>query len=156
MIDVPDIGFANSSDARAIALLSRSEIEYGLAWGWTLAAVLRAIEDKSTNVIVARHGRSMAGFALMKYNEEDAQLVLLGVDPVRRRKGIATALISWLEHTVRVAGLRTIQVQVRSTNAGAQAFYAKLGYENVGVRPGFYQGVEDALHLVKELDRGAI
>ncbi len=151
MIDTPDIGLATFADAQAIALLSRDEIEQGLRWAWTPPRVRRAIEDRDTNVVVARHAASVIGFALMEYRSDDAHLLLLAVAPGHRRKGIATAMLGWLEQTLRIAGIAAIQVEVRASNQAAQAFYARLGYEQVDATSRYYQGIETALHLVREL-----
>jgi len=151
MIALPDIALATAADAQPIALISRDEVEQGLAWKWTPARVRRAIEDRETNVVVARHGTSVVGFALMKYLEDEAHLLLLAVHRNHRRRGVATALVAWLEATLRTAGLSRIQVEVRASNALAQAFYAKLGFRRARPLPRYYQGIEDGWMLVKEL-----
>lgn len=151
MIATPEIGLAVRSDAEAIARLSRDEVERGLRWAWTAGRVRHAIGDPDTNVVVARHAGAVVGFALMKYGSDQAHLLLLAVHPAQRRKGIATALLSWLEETLRVAGVVAVQVEVRASNHAARAFYARLGYEPVAATRGYYQGVETAVHLVKEL-----
>ena len=45
MILVPTIRLATLRDARAIAEMSRDEIEAGLAWTWTPERVRRSIRD---------------------------------------------------------------------------------------------------------------
>lgn len=151
MIETPDIGLASRADAQAIALISRDEIEQGLRWAWTPPRVHRAIADRETNVVVARDGTAVIGFALMKYRSDDAHLLLLAVVPPHRRKGVATALEAWLEQTLRIAGIATVQVEVRESNRAAQAFYARLGFEQVNATYRYYQGIETAVHLVKQL-----
>lgn len=151
MIALPEIRLATASDARDIALLSKNEIERGLGWGWTEHRVRRSIFDRSTNAVVARVEQVLAGFAIMRYGDDRAHLVLLGVNPEYRRRGIGTMLISWLENTLTVAGIRFVQVEVRQTNLVAQAFYASLGYERINTTFGYYRGREAAIHLVKEI-----
>ena len=147
----PDIAIASPADARAIALLSRNEIEHGLEWRWTERRVRRAIADPSTNVVIARFGQVVAGFALMQYRDDEAHLLLLGVNPQHRRQGVGRALIAWLEDTLRVAGIATIHAEVRESRAVARAFYAKLGFREAGVVPGYYQRTEAAVRIVKRL-----
>lgn len=156
MITAPEIALATVADAHAIALLSRDEIEQGLRWSWTPSRVRRAIQDRETNVVVARDGTKIVGFAVMKYRAEDAHLLLLGVHAAYRRKGVASALLAWLEDTLGVAGAAAIQVEVRASNHVARAFYARLGYEQVNATSRYYQGVESAVHLVKELSRSML
>lgn len=151
MIASPEIFLASSSDAEAISLLSRDEIEHGLRWSWTAARVRRSIQDPNTNVVVAREQTHIVGFALLRYDDDRAHLLLLGVAPARRRRGIATALVHWLEETMRVAGIVAVQVELRQSNSIARAFYEKLGFEQVNATSKYYQGVETALHMVKEL-----
>jgi ribosomal protein S18 acetylase RimI-like enzyme len=152
MIEIPDIGLATRADAETIALISRDEVERGLRWSWTPSRVRRAIEDCETNVVVARRGKSVIGFALMKYRSNDAHLLLLGVLPDHRRNGVATAMLTWLEETLLVGGFAAIQVEVRASNHVALAFYDKLGYEKVNATSRYYQGIETAVHLVKEFE----
>ena len=106
MIANCEITLARSSDAPLIAALSRDAIERGLNWSWTPQRVLRSMRDAATNTIVAREREMLAGFAIMKYREEDAHLLLMAVHSSRRRRGVASALLDWLEVTARVAGSR--------------------------------------------------
>ncbi len=151
MIQQHDIGLARVEDARAIATLSRDCIEYGLGWSWRAPRVLRCIADPATNVVVCREAGRLAGFAIMKYREEEAHLLLLAVDPRRRRHGIGTALIAWLEATARTAGLGAIMLEARRGNLAAHAFYRRLGYRQIACVPGWYRGVEDGVRLAKDL-----
>jgi ribosomal-protein-alanine N-acetyltransferase len=146
------IELARPGDARAIAQLSREVIEAGLSWRWTPGRVLRSLADANTNVIVAREGRcTRAGFALMKYGEHEAHLLLFAVQPALRRQGVGSALLDWLETTANTAGTGVIRLETRSSNAGARAFYRARGFVEIGRLRGYYDGVEDAVRLAKDL-----
>jgi ribosomal-protein-alanine N-acetyltransferase len=151
MLAQHEICLARGTDAHAIACMSRDCIEYGLQWKWKPARVLRNITDPSTNVIVCRDARGLAGFAIMKYADQEAHLLLLAVDAPRRRRGVGSALMSWLEATVRVAGLGVIRLEARRANPAANAFYRKLGYREVAQVRGLYDGIEDGVRLAKDL-----
>ena len=155
VIAAPNIGLATPADAQSIAALSRDQIEQGLRWSWTASRVRRAIADRNINVIVAREGAVIIGFALMEYKSDRAHLLLLAVHPSHRRKGVGTAMLRWLEETLAVAGITAVQVEARASNAVAIAFYAKLGFEQVNATPRSYQGVETAVHLVKGFPHAA-
>ncbi len=146
-----EIRLAVTSDADAISALSRDCIEHGLRWSWTAQRVRRSIDDKDTNVTVIRDGGVMAGFAIMKYGDDESELSLLAVRPSHQRRGIGTALLSWLEVTARTAGIAVIRLQVRSTNDAAIAFYRGIGFRATRVQAGYYQGVEDALFMSWDL-----
>lgn len=151
MITESDIELARPDDAPEIASLSRRAIEHGLEWRWTAHRVLDCMADADTNVVVARRGTDLLGFALMRYGEDDAHLLLLATQPRCRRQGVGSALLAWLEVTARVAGIKTLKLEARSDNAGARQFYRRHGFEETGRRPGYYQGVEDAVRLAKQL-----
>jgi ribosomal-protein-alanine N-acetyltransferase len=151
MITASDISLALPSDAVSIAALSRRTIEQGLDWRWTPHRVMNSLADAETNVVVARQGGDMLGFAIMSYGEDDAHVLLFATQPRCRRQGVGSALLSWLEATARVAGLGKIHLEARADNAGAAAFYRHHGFELSGQRDGYYQGVADAVRMVKTL-----
>lgn len=151
MIANYEISLARSSDAPSIASLSREAIERGLNWSWTPQRVLRSVRDIATNTIVARERGTLAGFAIMKYRDEDAHLLLMAVHSSRMRRGVGSALLDWLDATVRTAGIATIRVEARETNFAARAFYDKHGYRQVELLRGYYEGRDDAVVLKKVL-----
>jgi ribosomal protein S18 acetylase RimI-like enzyme len=115
----PLIRLATRDDGRAIAALSRTEIEHGLPWRWTPPRVQRAVADPRTNVCVARHGDgSLLGFGIMVYADDTAHLSLLAVNPSARRRGVGSALLLWLEQVAGVAGLERVQLEARRRRAG--------------------------------------
>jgi ribosomal-protein-alanine acetyltransferase len=151
MIGEYEVKLAVPGDARAISELSRDAIELGLPWNWTPRRVAKSITENSTNVAVVRQGESLAGFAVMEYGEEEAHVVLLAVHPAHRRKGVGSVLLSWLEATTRVAGINLIRLEARAKNGEAISFYRKHGFEEMGLCKGYYQGVEDAMRMAKDL-----
>jgi [ribosomal protein S18]-alanine N-acetyltransferase len=155
VIDQYDISLAVASDAASISELSRDAIEQGLPWSWTARRVARSIRDRSTNVVVARQARLLLGFGIMKYEEEEAHLLLLAVHAAQRRKGVGSALLAWLEATVSVAGIGIVRLETRARNDEARSFYRHHGFEEVGLHEGYYQGVEDAMRMAKDLRRWA-
>jgi [ribosomal protein S18]-alanine N-acetyltransferase len=149
---LPPIRLATGDDVRAIAALSRTEIEHGLPWRWTPPRVQRAVADARTNVCVAVPGDgSLLGFGIMVYADDTAHLSLLAVDPVARRQGVGTGLLQWLEQVARVAGIVRVQLEARHDNAAALAFYRRHGYAQIGTVPGMYLGVADGVQLEKLL-----
>jgi [ribosomal protein S18]-alanine N-acetyltransferase len=150
MTEAP-VRLATGDDVRAIAALSRTEIEHGLPWRWTPPRVQRALSDSRTNVCVATHGDLLLGFGIMVYAEETAHLSLLAVSPTARRQGVGTALLKWLERVAAVAGTLRVQLEARHDNAGALAFYRRHAYAQTGIVPGMYLGVADGVRLEKRL-----
>lgn len=69
-----------------------------------------------------------------------------------RRTGIGGALLEHACSEARSAGALTMQLEVRSSNEGARAFYGRLGFGEAGVIPGYYSRPdEDAVVLCRDL-----
>lgn len=146
------VALARRDDVRAIALGSRDLVEHGLAWAWTPSRVLRSLRSTSALVVVARAGGDrLAGFAIMRYAADEAHLDLLAVVPERRGHGVGRRLVEWLEKPALVAGITTVELEVRAGNRGARAFYERLGYREVGRLAGYYQGRESAIRMRRAL-----
>jgi ribosomal-protein-alanine N-acetyltransferase len=151
MATYADFRLATADDALPIARLSRDLIEHGLGWSWTPARVARSIADRATNVVVAVHRGRRLGFAIMKYHDDEAHLLLLAVRPEHGRQGIGTAMMGWLETTARVAGVGQVYLEARAANRPARAFYRRLGYGEIQMLPGYYQGLETSVRMAKDL-----
>lgn len=144
---------ARPAEATAIANLSRDLIEAGLRWRWTPSRVASSIGEPNTNVLVGCVHDRVIGFAIMRYGDEDAHLDLLAVAPPWRRVGVGRCLLEWLEKCAVVAGTLRVALEVREENRRAQLFYERLGYCTLGRIPGYYQGIEAALRMGRDLPR---
>ena len=142
---------ARLADANTIAKMSRDLIENGLRWRWTAKRVAASIRDPNVNVLVARVQEHTAGFAIMRYGDHIAHLDLLGVAPPYQRLGIGRQLLEWLERCAMVAGIIRVVLEVREGNRGAQHFYEHLGYRTLVQLPGYYQGIETAFRMGRDL-----
>lgn len=142
---------ARPAEATKIAAMSRDLIEYGLDWRWTPRRIAASIRAPNANVLLACVAERVAGFAIMRYADDDAHLDLLAVAPGYRRLGIGRKLLEWLEECARIGGTFNIALEVRVNNLGAQRFYRRMGYRALLRLPGYYQGVEAALRMSRDL-----
>jgi len=69
------------------------------------------------------------------------------VAPRARRNGLARSMLLQLLNEARRRGAGELFLEVRHDNPGAQALYAELGFEVVGVRKRYYRGGVDALTM---------
>lgn len=155
MPELAMLGLAHPGDADQIAEMSREAIEGGLTWSWTPARVRRSILNRDSSVVVARRERRVAAFAILHLGDESAHLNLLAVAGDHRRQGLGRRLVEWLAATTLEAGVFRIDLELRAHNAVARAFYERLGFEALDVVPGYYQGVEPALRMMRRLGTAA-
>ena len=151
MIDNLGLRLATLDDAAAIARMSRDLIEQGLGWSWTTPRVLRSVHSADTNVVLALEDQRLAGFAIMKYLDAEAHLLLLAVQPGTQRRGVGTALTRWVEGSALAAGIGQVYLEARAGNHAARRFYQRLGYVELLSLPGYYQGREAAVRMARDL-----
>ena len=132
--------------------MSRLHIEYGLNWRWTPAKVRRHVRDKETMVLIASNEGSIAGFAIMRFGDDQAHLFLLAVQPEYRRSGLGRSMMAWLEKSCRTAGIQTVRLEVRVSNKAALRFYRKLGYRVIARVAGYYDRREAAAVMARNLN----
>ena len=142
---------ARGSDAERLAAMSRAHVEAGLKPAWGAARIRWHVRDPESVVLTARLPAMVAGFAIMRYGDDVAHLNLLAVAPTHRRRGLARALVQWLEESALTAGTFIIGLELRAGNEAARAFYRALGYRELGQIPGYYQGVESAIRMVRDV-----
>ena len=102
-------------------------------------------------VLVASIDGVIEGFAIMKFLDDDAHLLLLAVQPKARKSGIGRALVDWLERSCRTAGIQRVRLEVRVSNDAARRFYESLGYQFVSQVGAYYDKREAATIMVKRL-----
>jgi len=142
---------ARVADAARLAAMSHQLVESGLRPAWGAQRIGWYVRHPESVVLTARSDRTIAGFAIMRYGDEVAHLNLLAVDPAHRRRGIARRLLTWLEESALTAGTFIIGLELRAQNREAQDFYRALGYCEVGRVPGYYQGVEAAIRMERDV-----
>jgi [ribosomal protein S18]-alanine N-acetyltransferase len=153
MSELAFIGLARASDAREIAEMSRDLIEQGLTWSWTTARVQHFISAAESSVLVARREHRIAAFAIMHFGDDVAHLNLLAVSPEHRRQGLGSQLMTWLTLSAVEAGVFRINLELRTNNEAARMFYERLGFDQLGMVQGYYQGREAALRMSRQLAR---
>lgn len=100
------------------------------------AVNLAAIDDRG----------HVLGYAGFQWVLDEGDIQNIAVDTPFRRQGIAGALLTALATAAREKHLRLLTLEVRASNAPAQALYLKYGYTPVGRRKNYYiRPREDAI-----------
>jgi len=95
----------------------------------------------------------MVGFIVGLVEPQDTgHITTLGVAPEHRRRRVAEAMLKKAEETFRRRHVRTIRLEVRSVNNGAQNLYRNLGYTVTQRLPRYYSNGGDGLLMVKSIN----
>ncbi|MEA3173794.1 MAG: [ribosomal protein S18]-alanine N-acetyltransferase [Gammaproteobacteria bacterium] len=96
----------------------------------------------------------LAGYGIMSVGAGEAHILNVCVRNEYRCRGFARKTLLYLVERARAAGMHEAFLEVRPSNVAAARLYHSLGFEQVGIRRGYYQaatGREDASVLRKLL-----
>lgn len=94
----------------------------------------------AANVLVAVRESELLGFLAYRIVLGEGEILNLAVAPGSRRQGISSRL---LQSVLPLAAEWFLEVRV--SNATAQAAYRRLAFREIGRRPRYYSDGEDAL-----------
>jgi [ribosomal protein S18]-alanine N-acetyltransferase len=100
------------------------------------------------NLVARKHGR-VVGYVFAMWFFDEMHVNKIAVDESERRQGIALALMSECLHFAKVNRIKTVSLEVRKSNEGAQDFYRFLDFEPSYTRPRYYPDGESAVVMVR-------
>ena len=138
----------------AIMAIERSEFTSD---AWSAGTMLAELNDRHGHYLVVHpqdDPADVVAYAGLRAPRggDQADIQTIAVVERARRQGLGRALMQTLMGEARQRGATEIFLEVRADNPGAQALYASLGFEQIAVRPRYYQpdGV-DAIIMRAEL-----
>lgn len=146
------------ADLERISLIERASFSDP----WSFEAFSAALALRHLRFLVAEdtgHGRvtgggvpGLVGYVVALVMADEGEIADLAVAPAARCRGVGRRLLERVMAEVMESGVRALYLEVRESNAAAQALYRSLSFEEVGRRRGYYQHPsEDALLLRREL-----
>src|SRR5271155_2507713 len=100
----------------------------------------------------------MGGYGIMSVGAGEAHILNVCIREEYRSRGLARKMLLYLLDRARTAGMYEAFLEVRPSNTVASRLYRSLGFEQVGIRKGYYQaavGREDAQVLRRLLHSDA-
>jgi ribosomal-protein-alanine N-acetyltransferase len=146
---------AGGGDMDAVMTIMGDAFEpsYGEAWTRSQCAGILPMAGVSLRLATSDDG-TVTGFALMRAIVDEAELLLIAVDPAVQQRGIGAALLDDFMLFATARGARRLHLEVRDGNSAIQ-LYERAGFGLVGRRRDYYRGSDghkrDALTLA--LDR---
>ena len=137
------ISDGRTSDIDAIAELEKQC--FHVPWSWKSIAEEITGNESARFYIAEADGRFAGCVSCWLLIPYECQLGNVAVCPEMRRRGVARTLLNTLISDAEKLGLLDITLEVRASNDPAIALYKSLGFEQEGVRKGYYEGKEDAV-----------
>ena len=98
--------------------------------------------------------RQLVAYGVMSFGAGEAHILNLCVEQAHRCRGVGRQLLGSLVERASAARMSEAFLEVRPSNTAAIRLYLALGFEQVGMRRGYYQaagGREDAAVLKRVL-----
>ena len=136
-------------DAAAIAEMERIVFSDP----WSEKSVLETVNQPNAICYAAEKAGRLAGYVLAYEAAGEVEIARIAVDKDVRHRSVGHHLMNRLIKACAEKKITKILLDVRQSNEIARAFYAKEGFENDGIRPGFYSDPEeDAVLMSKVLE----
>lgn len=143
---------ANGADVDEIVKIER-ENNSSL---WKSESYQSAIKQESQQIYVVEKGEEpiIAGYLVGLLAADELTLMHVVVAQEHRQQGLAAKLYHhWLAEVQQANEVKTVWLEVRTSNIAAQSLYKKLGFELVTVRRGYYSNPkEDAFLMRSEME----
>ncbi|MBA2626769.1 MAG: ribosomal protein S18-alanine N-acetyltransferase [Gemmatimonadales bacterium] len=119
---------------------------------WSPTSFREAVEASWSFGLISEVAGEVAGYLIARDAAGSGEILNLAIAPEYRREGLAGELLEAGLAALAVRGVTEVFLEVRESNAAAQALYLDAGFRAVGHRAGYYRSPkEDALVLRREL-----
>ncbi|MCY4478234.1 MAG: ribosomal protein S18-alanine N-acetyltransferase [Gammaproteobacteria bacterium] len=155
-----EIRTMSTRDLRGVAAVEQASYEFPWSPGIFRDCLLAGYQC----LVLVAEG-DINGYAIMSVAAREAHILNLCVHPELQRRGFGRQLLRALCIRADSLGVERAFLEVRPSNAAAINLYTAAGFEQIGVRPSYYQahggredavifaaGISDALREIDETD----
>lgn len=138
-----------AADVPLVAAMERRNYDFP----WAEGIFRDCVKAGYSCQLLCQHDR-LAGYGILQVAAEEAHILNLCIDKPWQRRGHARGMLHRLLHLAEHQRVHTVYLEVRPSNTGAVELYQRSGFNEIGVRKGYYDaagGREDALVMAYSL-----
>ena len=109
--------------------------------GWTRSQCAGILPMTGVTLTIAEDSSGAIGFSLVRCVADEAELLLLAVEPARQHSGVGHELLDEFIASARARGAAKLHLEVRDGNAAVD-LYTTAGFIPAGRRRNYYHGPE--------------
>ena len=109
---------------------------------WTYSILKDELNSSSSHYIVAKLNNEIVGFGGIKVVLDSADIMNIVVKKNFRNLGIGTSILNEIIALCLSLNLSSITLEVRKDNKYAISLYENFGFETLGVRKKYYNGID--------------
>lgn len=122
-----------------LAWVAAQEVQIFGPAAWSASLIREDFRYGGKRYRGAELGRELVAYAVYGYDGDAFHLMNLAVVPDARRRGVARALVDDFLAEAAEQGAVDAWLEVSVENAAALALYRAYGFEDVRIRPRYYQ-----------------
>lgn len=144
----------DARDISAMMTIMADAFDPRFGEAWTAAQCLSTLVLPDCELLLAKDGDHVCGFAMSRWVLDHQELLMIGVAQRLQGQKIGKFLLSETIHRARQGGRTKIFLEVRDGN-NAHDFYLKSGFTPIGRRKNYYKKADgispDAITMLLEL-----
>jgi len=147
LLPVPDVAIRPMTEADVAGVVALERASYQFPWS---EGIFRDCLRVGYICRVVTSANRLIGYGVMSVGAGEAHILNLCIDAGLRCQGIGRRMLEYLLDRAVAAGMSEAFLEVRPSNTAAIRLYLSLGFDQVGMRRGYYQAVggrEDAAVL---------
>ena len=111
--------------------------------GWSQSEIMELAQQASVTLLIAKEVGSksglIAGFNLIRHVEDEAEILSIAVSQKFQKQGLGDRLMREALLKLHHDRIKSLFLEVDSTNRPAIRLYENLGFKTIANRPGYYQ-----------------
>lgn len=135
--------FAEKDDTQRIAELEKQCFPDA----WSLNLIEREINQK--RIIVIKDSEGLQGYCIFMIAADEGEILRIAIDENMRGRGYGKKLICAAINEMEALGCRSAFLEVRATNSAAISLYEAVGFNNIGIRRGYYTDNNEDANLYR-------
>lgn len=137
-------------DAQSMAVLDA--LCFTIPWTEEMFCQELSVHNQAHYLVLEQEKAGVIGYGGYWQVLDEAQIMNIAVHPLWRGHGLATVLLTTLIDLARKSDLKWMSLEVREGNEPARRLYSRLGFEQVGLRRGYYaDNGENAIIMLKNI-----
>ncbi|WP_173084302.1 ribosomal protein S18-alanine N-acetyltransferase [Fundidesulfovibrio magnetotacticus] len=122
---------------------------------WNAKQYRTVMDNPPFRVFGLHHDEGLAAYLTLFASDFEMEILNIAVRPDLRRMGLGRRMLAHVLQLCRKMGIQRGYLEVRRSNAAARRLYEAFGFEEVGVRKGYYpDNREDAIVMRLEFETG--
>lgn len=133
-----DIVIGDAADVAAIMPIMADAFDPAYGEAWTAAQCLATLVLPDCQLLLARDGDTVCGFAITRWVLDNEELLMIGVAPQHQRQKVGATLLNDIKGRAKAADRTILFLEVRDGNP-AYDFYCRSGFTPIGRRKNYYK-----------------